>query len=124
MRCHLGAVPQERTAEEHTTGDHARLTRTLPRDFGRDGVSGLVTLDRAMRGRDVSRPDLDDERVAAEVIDELLPESMDGDRLGRRAPTNASRHCWSSAIEQRGQRPKVSPVRSSFQRTTRHQQGG
>jgi hypothetical protein len=25
-----------------------------------------------MRGRDVSRPDLDDERVAAEVIDELF----------------------------------------------------
>ncbi len=25
-----------------------------------------------MRGRDVSRPDLDDERVAEEVIDELL----------------------------------------------------
>jgi hypothetical protein len=50
-----------------------------PRDFGRDGVSGLVTLDRAMRGRDVSRPDLDDERVAAEVIDELLAR-VDGRR--------------------------------------------
>jgi hypothetical protein len=50
-----------------------------PRDFGRDGVSGLVTLDRAMRGRDVSRPDEDDERVAAEVIEELLAR-VDGRR--------------------------------------------
>jgi hypothetical protein len=59
-----------------------------PRDFGRDGVSGLVTLDRAMRGRDVSRPDLDDERVAAEVIDELLAR-VDGRRPNdRRATTN------------------------------------
>jgi hypothetical protein len=32
-----------------------------------------------MRGRDVSRPDLDDERVAAEVIDELLAR-VDGRR--------------------------------------------
>jgi hypothetical protein len=61
VRCHLGVVPQERTAEEHTTRG--------PR----------VTLDRAMRGRDVSRPDLDDERVAAEVIDELLAR-VDGRR--------------------------------------------
>ena len=59
-----------------------------PRDFGRDGVSGLVTLDRAMRGRDVSRPDLDDERVAAEVIDELLAR-VDGRRPNdRRTTTN------------------------------------
>jgi hypothetical protein len=32
-----------------------------------------------MRGRDVSRPDLDDERVAAEIIDELLAR-VDGRR--------------------------------------------
>ena len=50
-----------------------------PRDFGRDGVSGLVTLDRAMRGRDVSRPDDEDERVAAEVIGDLLAR-VDGRR--------------------------------------------
>jgi hypothetical protein len=62
-----------------------------PRDFGRDGVSGLVTLDRAMRGRDVSRPDLDDERVAAEVIDELLAR-VDGRRPSDRrgAPNQSS----------------------------------
>ena len=61
-----------------TTND----TRELwPRDFGRDGVSGLVTVDRAMRARDVSRPDLEDEQVAEEVIDELLAR-IDG----RRAP--------------------------------------
>ena len=60
-----------------------------PRDFGRDGVSGLVTLDRAMRGRDVSRPDLDDERVAAEVIDELLAR-VDGRRPNDRRGTRRS----------------------------------
>jgi hypothetical protein len=43
-----------------------------------------------MRGRDVSRPDLDDERVAAEVIDELLAR-VDGRRPSdRRAAPNRS----------------------------------
>ena len=55
----------------------------LPRDFGRDGASGLVTLDRAMRARDVSRPDLEDEQVADEVIDELLAR-IDGRRTPNR----------------------------------------
>ena len=54
-----------------------------PRDFGRDGASGLVTLDRAMRARDVSRPDLEDEQVADEVIDELLAR-IDGRRTRNR----------------------------------------
>lgn len=43
-----------------------------PRDFGRDGVSGLLTGDRAMRGRDVSHPDDEDERMALDVLDKLL----------------------------------------------------
>ena len=50
-----------------------------PRDFGRDGVSGLVTVDRAMRARDVSRPTAEDDQVAAEVIDSLLAR-IDGRR--------------------------------------------
>ena len=50
-----------------------------PRDFGRDGVSGLLTLDRAMRSRDVSRPTPEDERVAEEIIGELLAR-VDGRR--------------------------------------------
>jgi hypothetical protein len=56
-----------------------------PRDFGRDGVSGLVNLDRAMRARDVSRPDSDDEREAVEVLEELLA------RVDGRRPVNAGR---------------------------------
>lgn len=44
----------------------------LPRDFGRDGVSGLVTIDRALRARDVSRPGEDEERLAHEVLASLL----------------------------------------------------
>ncbi len=43
-----------------------------PRDFGRDGVSGLLTVDRAMRARDVSHPDDEDERMALDVLDKLL----------------------------------------------------
>ena len=42
------------------------------RDFGRDGVSGLVTADRALRARDVSRPDSADEEWAAQVVDSLI----------------------------------------------------
>ena len=58
-----------------------------PRDFGRDGVSGLVTLDRAMRARDVSRPDEEDEREALAVLEELLAR-VDGRRA---ASTGRSR---------------------------------
>jgi hypothetical protein len=54
-----------------------------PRDFGRDGVSGLVTVDRAMRARDASRPSAEDERMAAEVIGELLA------RVDGRRPSNS-----------------------------------
>jgi hypothetical protein len=50
-----------------------------PRDFGRDGASGLVTLDRALRARDVSRPRMADELEAAEVVDSLLAR-IDGRR--------------------------------------------
>jgi hypothetical protein len=50
-----------------------------PRDFGRDGVSGLVTDERAMRARDVSRPDEDDEQFAADVLADLLAR-VDGRR--------------------------------------------
>jgi hypothetical protein len=50
-----------------------------PRDFGRDGVSGLLILDRAMRARDVSRPDEEDEKMAVEVLEKLLAR-VDGRR--------------------------------------------
>jgi hypothetical protein len=42
------------------------------RDFGRDGVSGLVTADRALRARDVSRPRRADQEWAAQVVDDLI----------------------------------------------------
>jgi hypothetical protein len=55
-------------------------TRELwPRDFGRDGVSGLLTRDRAMRARDVSHPDDEDEQMALEVLEKLLAR-VDGRR--------------------------------------------
>lgn len=42
------------------------------RDFGRDGVSGLVCLDRAMRARDVSRPGEAEEELAEQIVDQLI----------------------------------------------------
>ena len=52
---------------------HPQESRELwPRDFGRDGVSGLVSPARALRARDVSRPRAEDDRAAERVIDQLL----------------------------------------------------
>lgn len=42
------------------------------RDFGRDGVSGLVSIDRAMRARDVSRPGRAEEEFALSIVDSLI----------------------------------------------------
>lgn len=50
-----------------------------PRDFGRDGVSGLVSPGRAMRARDVSRPGPEDEQAAERVVEALLAR-VDGRR--------------------------------------------
>lgn len=55
-----------------TTSDHAESQHSWPRDFGRDGVSGLVSPERALRARDVSRPDSDDVAYAESVLEELL----------------------------------------------------
>lgn len=54
-----------------------------PADFGRDGVSGLVSPDRAMRARDVSRPDPEAERLAGEALADLLAR-LEGRRWARR----------------------------------------
>lgn len=51
----------------------------IPRDFGRDGVSGLVSVDRAMRARDVSRPSDADHKAAELVLADLLAR-VDGRR--------------------------------------------
>lgn len=40
--------------------------------FGRDGISGLVTTERAMRARDVSRPTEQDRSEAVAALDDLL----------------------------------------------------
>lgn len=53
----------------------------FPREFGRDGVSGLVNLDRAMRARDVSRPSEQDVIEAQNVVEQLMARA-DG-RTGR-----------------------------------------
>jgi len=82
-----GALPPgTRSPGTHGGGTHSghqhEGREAWPRDFGRDGVSGLATLDRAMRARDVSRPDADDERVALEVLADLLAR-VDGRRPSR-----------------------------------------
>ena len=57
----------------------AEARELWPRDFGRDGVSGLLTLGRALRARDVSHPDDEDERMALGVLEKLLAR-VDGRR--------------------------------------------
>jgi len=73
-------APRDGHRDPSPHAGHANDSRDLwPREFGRDGVSGLVTADRAMRARDVSRPTAEDERVAAEVLADLLAR-VDGRR--------------------------------------------
>ncbi|WP_420174837.1 hypothetical protein [Luteococcus sp. OSA5] len=43
-----------------------------PREFGRDGTTGLVTHDRALRAREASRPTQGDRAEAREVVEKLL----------------------------------------------------
>ena len=44
----------------------------VPRDFGRDGISGLVSQDRALRAREVSRPRPEDEAEAEAGAEAML----------------------------------------------------
>lgn len=55
-----------------TPGDPTGREDTSAGDFGRDGISGLLTLDRALRAREVSRPGADEERLAHELVGQLL----------------------------------------------------
>ena len=59
--------------------ESAQARELWPRDFGRDGVSGLVSPGRAMRARDVSRPRASEERAAERVLAGLLAR-IDGRR--------------------------------------------
>lgn len=43
-----------------------------PREFGRDGVSGMVSRDRAIRAREVSKPSPTDLSKAHKTIDQLI----------------------------------------------------
>ncbi|GAB3701570.1 hypothetical protein [Mariniluteicoccus flavus] len=61
------------------TRDPVDRVQVTPREFGRDGVSGMLDDDRAMRARDVSRPT--DADVAAA---ELTVEAMVARAQGRR----------------------------------------
>ncbi|MGA4508422.1 hypothetical protein ACQB6R_09985 [Propionibacteriaceae bacterium G1746] len=42
------------------------------REFGRDGITGLVEGDRALRAREVSRPTTADLAAAELVVDDLV----------------------------------------------------
>jgi hypothetical protein len=66
------------------SGDPFDARDLWPRDFGWDEPVGLVTLDRAMGVRDVSRTELFDEQLADEVIEELLAR-IDGRRTPSRS---------------------------------------
>ena len=77
-----GQAPGTHGGGKQHSGSPHDARELWPRDFGRDGASGLVTLDRALRARDVSRPDAEDERMAEEVLDDLLAR-VDGRRTPR-----------------------------------------
>ena len=77
-----GARPPGARGGGAQAGHQAEWRDGWPRDFGRDGVSGLVTLDRALRARDVSRPDAEDEALALDVLADLMAR-VDGRRPSR-----------------------------------------
>ncbi len=60
------------TGSNQDTGTTRHPGYSAISEYGRDGVSGLATLDRGMRGRDVSRPTDADTKRAEAVIEELL----------------------------------------------------
>lgn len=49
-----------------------RTERTASREFGRDGISGMVTRDRAIRAREVSRPSPAQRAAAEEAVGRLI----------------------------------------------------
>ncbi|MEA5155060.1 hypothetical protein [Raineyella sp.] len=65
------------SAPEDRRGGAGDRDTPLPHDFGRDGTSGLVNHDRALRAREVSRPRPEDEADAAAGAEAMLK------RLGR-----------------------------------------
>ena len=73
------ASAEGRVPRPSVGGAHGEPKELWPRDFGRDGASGLVTLDRAMRARDVSQPTAEDDLEAASVVESLLAR-IDGRR--------------------------------------------
>ncbi|MCT1459760.1 hypothetical protein M3G03_09450 [Aestuariimicrobium sp. p3-SID1156] len=62
-------------AQQHH--DHPR------REFGRDGISGLLDWDRGVRGREVSKPKPEDRTQAEAVLDALVARAR-GSRQRRR----------------------------------------
>ena len=79
------ASAEGRGARPSVGGSHGEPKELWPRDFGRDGASGMVTLDRAMRARDVSQPTAEDELEAASVVESLLA------RIDGRRPRSSAR---------------------------------
>ncbi|MEL4505879.1 hypothetical protein AAEX63_14175 [Luteococcus sp. H138] len=62
----------ERTAPGSAGGNPRGQGAHGPREFGRDGTSGIVTPGRALRAREVSRPAPADLTEAQRVLDGLL----------------------------------------------------
>ena len=79
-----GQAPGTHGGGKQPSGNPFDARDFWPRDFELDGAPGLVTLDRAMRVRDLAGSDLFDEQVADEVIDELLAR-VDGRRTPSRS---------------------------------------
>lgn len=80
-RQHVGGTPVPAAPSPPAAGPEAEVP--VPRDFGRDGISGLVSPDRALRAREVSRPRPEDEADAVEGAEAMLRRL--GNRLGGQA---------------------------------------
>ena len=91
MRCHLGAVPQERTAEEHTTRGPRKTLATCCRVI----LGGMVSRGWSLStvpcegGMYPARTSMTSASRRRSSTSYSL-ESMDGDRLDRRAATDQS----------------------------------
>lgn len=79
-----GRSPGTHGGGTQSSGNPYDVRDFWPRDLGWDDAPGLITLDRALRARDGSSPELFDEQVADEVIDQLLAR-VDGRRTPSRS---------------------------------------
>ena len=81
-RSWVGCEVAPETILSYMTSSDPQNSRDRVREFGRDGISGLVSADRALRAREVSRPSSEEYAEAERTADGLLAR-LEGRRRGR-----------------------------------------